>query len=172
MQFQIRHLFVVVLLCSLLFAFWVAEYGPCESVDASYKCDVITKFPKGFDSNARYALIPESELDSILEMCAIWTDHETGAVPRPENELPELPEFKKFDSTTQTITIPRTEFRSPLLKRDLGYSEPCDCVVFWFQHENGGSCTMMRYRHSWKDSKAIILNPEPAMIANFKTPAN
>ena len=171
MRFQIRHLFVTLIVAAAI-AFWVAENGPSRSVDASYLCEIVSDFPTGFDSNASYVLIPKSELDATLANCQIWRDHETGDIPKLKDELPELPDFRPFNSSVSNIMIPRTEFQSPLLKQNRGDDEPFDCIAFWFKHGNGATSTMIRYRHNWKDNGLVEIIPNLEMTSSFNATPN
>jgi len=159
MRFRISHLFILTAVIAIAVALWVFEHGKSVAVDAGYEIPVTIVTASGIDANISYALIDESNLDEILNNCSVWRDYETDKLHPADRELPKIPDFNLIVEGTTSVFIPATTMRSPLLKRNLGSSQPFDCIVIWIKHEFGTSY-VIKYEWNWVRDQSITINVE------------
>ena len=127
----------------IVLCFYLLEFRGFSEVDSSWKLTIEVVLPANTETEISYALVTTEDhrhlmddLDVIAGDTSGWRNIQSKLDAFNDAQLT-IPKFNMLDAGTQTISIPRTMLRSPVLNRDLGTKLPYERMICRVKNDSG-----------------------------------
>ena len=154
MKFRLSTILILVFVLSVALSLYVFETTKTVESDISYEVPVKIVPHPSIAGKGSYALVAKKDLSDAMR---VWQTPDKDGVFQVQSANPDgAPPMIPLDIQAKSISVPRSEMRSPLLNRKISIEQPFDCMVVYTEHRYGCSYRMIMGRNLNTDQSIEI----------------